>query len=124
MHPTFYWIAVALVIVVATSRLVRLWTYDDFPPVAWANDKVSAALDAVAPSYGPLTFCPWCCGFWVALAVIGLGYPLDIYDWVGWPSLWWTVMGALAASYLAAMLMVRDGDTSNDDPADQTASAV
>lgn len=114
MHPT-YWLFVAVVVTVATSRLIRLWTYDEFPPVVWLRDKAADIFDAVAPKWAMLTYCPWCCGFWIALAVIGLGFGLDVYPWTGIESLWWLIMGALASSYLAAMLMVRDGEDDEDD---------
>lgn len=116
MNNTFYWIAVALIITVTTSRLMRLWTYDDFPPVAWARDKYLDFAEKYAPSWAELGYCPWCVGFWIALGLIGLGYPADLYEWTGWTSAWWTLTGALSASYLGAMLMVRDGDKSRDRP--------
>lgn len=114
MTPEFYWIAVALVVTLTTSRLTRLWTYDDFPPVAFLRNKYLDFAERFAPSWAELGFCPWCCGFWIALAVIGVGYALDIYDWTGPESGFWTVAGALCASYVGAMIQVRDGDTSRD----------
>lgn len=118
MSNDLYWVAVALVVTVTTSRLTRLWTYDDFPPVAWVRGKYLDFADKHAPGWAELGFCPWCCGFWIALAVIGCGYAAGIYEWTGPESGFWTVAGALSASYLAAMIQVRDGDTSRDSDTD------
>lgn len=125
MSPDLYWVAVALTTVIATSRLTRLWTYDDFPPVAAVRNKYLDIAESHFPGYAPLGFCPWCVGFWIALVVIGTGYLCDVYgpgdtpvgNDAPWFMLWWFVCGGLTASYLGAMLMVRDGDNDDEDEA-------
>lgn len=118
LSPEFYWVAVAVVVTLATSRLMRLWTYDDFPPVAFLRNKYLDFTEKYLPAWAPLGYCPWCVGFWIALAVIGLGYAADLYTWTGPESAFWTVGGALAASYVGAMIMVRDDPSDDDDETD------
>lgn len=124
MSPDLYWVAVALTTLVATSRLIRLWTYDDFPPVRWANSHFMEFAEKRAPKWAELGFCPWCCGFWIALVVIGLGWACGVYETVpetDWSfKTWWIAAGALTASYLGAMLMARDGDSTRDEPDNET----
>lgn len=122
VSPEFYWSALALVTVLSVSRLIRLWTYDDFPPLRWANDKFAAFCDRRAPKWAELGFCPWCVGFWITLVVVGWGWLAGVYDsqpafgWTGELSqpIWWLFNASLAVSYVAAMIMVRDGDTTKD----------
>ena len=103
----FFWIAVTAVSIVSTARLTRLVTFDKFPPVRWVRDKYIDATDG--SDWQLLAFCPYCAGFWVAIAVVLPGYFSD------WHAVWWLVNGILAVSYLAAMVMVHDGDDSESD---------
>ena len=103
----FEWVAVALVVVLSSARLTRLVTYDKFPPVKWLREKYIEATDG--SDWQLLAFCPYCAGFWVTLVVVLAG-------WLsGWHEVWWLVNGSLGASYLAAMVMVYDGDTGEDE---------
>lgn len=72
----------------AAWRLTHLIVEDDFPPIRWARDRISAH----GPEWlGDLVTCTWCAGVWVAAAVTAT------VDWqvgVRWP---WLTFGAVAA---------------------------
>lgn len=110
----FFWIAVAAVSIVSSSRLTRFLTFDEFPPVTWFRDRFDEFMDKGPKrrKWGSISYCPWCASFWVTLAVVLAGYYSD------WHTVWWLVNGTFAGSYLAAMLMVRDGDDSDDSDED------
>lgn len=96
-----------LVMALATYRVTRLITTDDFPPVYWARWKI---IDA-RPSYvrqrdeqqmwwwlGELVSCPWCASGWVSLAIV---FGTDVWaslplPWLLWFAVWGA--GALLAS--------------------------
>ena len=107
----FFWIAVAVVSVVSGSRLTRLLTFDEFPPIRWARDRFDNFMDKGPKrrQWGMISYGPWGASFWAVLAVVLSGYFSD------WHTVWWLVNGSLGGSYLAAMLMVRDGDSSDAD---------
>lgn len=107
----FHWIAVALVAIVSSARLTRLATYDHFPPVEWVRNKFVDLTDRSDRSrrWQLLAYCPYCASFWITLIVVLSGWGSD------WHEAWWMVNGSLAASYLAAILMVHDGDDGEDD---------
>lgn len=98
----FEWIAVAVVSVLSASRITRLVTYDAFPPAVRVRmwwDKVTKDGE-----WALLFHCAFCASFWITLAVLGAGWASD------WHPAWWFVNGVFGASYLAAMVMLRDGD--------------
>ena len=121
----FEWIAVAVVTVISASRLTRLATFDEFPPARWLRDKYADATDG--SSWQLLAYCPWCASFWVTAfvvtwagcaGVLGAGVfdgrtAWDTTGEIATP-IWWLVNSTLAGSYLAAMLMVRDGEEADD----------
>ena len=102
-----FWIAVAVVTVVSSARLTRLATFDAFPPVQWLRDKYDDLTDG--GKWQILAHCPWCASFWVTLPIVLWGYFSDFH------TAWWLFNGTFAASYLAAMVMVHDGDESGDE---------
>lgn len=104
MSTEFYWIAVALVTIVSASRITRLLTFDAFPPIRWVREKYEDRTDG--SGWQLIAYCPWCMSPWVTAGVVAWGYLTD------WDLYWWLVNGVFAAAYLAAMLMVRDGDNS------------
>lgn len=112
----FFWIAVAAVTVVSASRLTRLLTFDEFPPIAFFRDRFDEFMDAGPKrrKWGMISYCPWCMSFWATLVVALSGYYSDFHE------VWWIINGTLAGSYLAAMLMVRDGDSDEDDDTNET----
>jgi MFS family permease len=98
---TFHWIAIAVVTVVSAARLTRLAVYDDLPPMKWLREK---AYDK-SEKWGLLWYCSYCFSFWATLfGPVLIGYYSHWHDW------WWIVFGSLAASYLAAILVIHDGE--------------
>lgn len=106
----FFWIAVAAIVITSSSRITRLLTYDKFPPIQWLRHKYEDATDG--SGWQLLAFCPYCASFWVTLAVVLSGYYSD------WHTAWWIVNGVFGGSYLAAILMVHDGDDGDEDEED------
>lgn len=104
----FEWIAVGLVVVLSAARLTRLATYDKFPPVLWLRTKYEDATDGTG--WQMLAFCPYCASPWITLVVAGSGWAS------GWHAAWWFINGVFAASYLAAMVMVHDGEPEESEP--------
>ena len=98
----FEWVAIAVVVVTSSARLTRLATYDKFPPVRWLRDKYADLTDG--SGWQLLAFCPYCASFWFTLIVALSGY------YSNWHEAWWLTNGTLGASYLAAILMVNDGE--------------
>lgn len=121
MSIEFYWVAVALVIVVSASRLTRLMTWDKFPPTLWIRDTYADLTDGTGWSL--LAFCGYCASFWITAALVLWADLAGVLDGrTAWGTsgdiaqpVWWMVNGTLAASYLAAILMVHDGDDGEDD---------
>lgn len=103
----FHWIAVAILTVVSASRITRLLTYDKFPPIRWAREKYEDATDG--SPWQIIAYCPYCMAPWVSAGVVLSGYFSD------WHEVWWLVNAIFAASYLAAILMVHDGDSGEDE---------
>ncbi len=111
MSVEFYWLAVALVAITSAARLTRLLVADKFPPVMYLRMVYLRIVDraGVNPEYGRLVLCGWCMSFWAFLAVGLWGYLTDFNE----P--WFVANGLFGGSYLAAMLMARDGDSGEDD---------
>lgn len=103
----FEWTAVALVSIFSAARITRLLTFDTFPPIAWFRDKYADATDGT--KWQILAYCPYCMSFWVTIAVVLSGYFSDFHE------AWWLTNGIFGGAYLAAMVMVRDGDDEDDD---------
>lgn len=110
MNTEFHWLAVAAIIIVSSARLTRLWTFDDFPPVQSVRDWLYDRLDNTkrGRAWQPITWCPYCSSFWITAAVAGWGWLTDFN------SVWFFLNGALAASYLASILMVNDSDDGDE----------
>lgn len=120
----FYWIAVAVVTVVSSSRITRLLTWDKFPPVLHVRDVYAEWTDKTdrRREWQVLAFCGYCMSFWVTAFIVlwadlaGMFDGKPAGDWADWlEPAWWLVNGTLAASYLAAILMAHDGDNGDDD---------
>lgn len=111
MSAEFFWLAVATVTIISSSRITRLLTFDDFPPIRWFRNTYADIMDKHTLTRGwvRLLFCPWCFSFYPTLAIVLWGYFTDFQP------AWWLVNGAFAASYLAAIFMVNDTDDSGDE---------
>lgn len=102
----FEWVAVALVAITSAARITRLVTHDAFPPAVWVRMK----WDDLTTSKGKpsgwnlLLHCAYCFSFWATVAVVAWGYLSD-FD-----TAWWIVNSIFGGSYLAAIVMVHDGD--------------
>lgn len=121
MNNTLYWIAVAAVTILSSARLTRLAVYDDFPPVEWVRRKYERA--TFDTGWALLAKCGFCASFWITLVVVLAGYFSHVYGAGDQPLgggaprffaflVWWLLNGTLAASYLAASYVARDGDES------------
>jgi hypothetical protein len=116
----FYWIAVAVVTIVSASRLTRLATWDEFPPIKVVRNRYADWTEKKPKRQGwqLVAFCGYCFSFWATAFVViwaDLAGVLDGKPAFGWTGdlsipLWWIVNGIFAASYLAAILMAHDGD--------------
>lgn len=115
MSTNLYWIAVALVTVLSASRLTRFAVVDDFPPVKYFRDKIYNGLEG--SGWQAITWCGFCASFWFTFLVVGWADVSGVFDaHIGhlplWAQAWWFFNGTLAASYLAATYITRDGDDS------------
>lgn len=105
------WLTVLLavvVIILGPARFTRLMYYDTFPPMVWIRMKWDALTDKPGKlgEWNKLLHCPWCLSFWITLAcIVWLILALDI-EWLMWA--WWVWWGALSASYVGTMVIVRD----------------
>lgn len=107
-HHPWVLLAAALVGVVAVARATRLLTQDEWPPVvrlraAWSNLVRHG-------SWAVLVECPFCSAPY--LAAVDLVWALLAgLDGDGfWTVAWWVVNAWAAVAYLAAMVVVRDGE--------------
>lgn len=107
---TFEWIAVAVVTITSAARLTRLGTYDLFPPVKWLRDKFISWSDKTERRRGwqLIAFCAYCFSYWPTLAIVLSGY------YSHWHDIWWIFNGSLGASYLAAILVIRDAEPEDE----------
>lgn len=98
---------VLLVLALAAFRLFRLAAHDEFPPVAWARDRIlgahihtgrAATFDR--PLLADWLLCPWCSGAWYSAGWYGA--------WLLWPHgcLYAAVPFAISAAVGAAQLLM------------------
>lgn len=97
-----HYFAAAVLATVSAARITRLITWDSFPPMIAIRNLWNRLTEN--SGWNILFHCPWCMSFWVTLGVLGAGWGSD------WHPIWWFVNAAFALSYLAAMIVVRDGD--------------
>lgn len=97
----FLTIAIA---VLGVGRLTRVIVHDDFPPAVWWRMQWSKwTKDG---PWAKLFLCWWCLSFWIALVCIGWFLLADVSPFFLWS--WFIFWGALALSYAATMVIVRD----------------
>lgn len=107
-----WWQAIlaAIVVLLGAARLTRLVTYDDFPPIVAIRmwwDKVTDD-----GPWAKLLHCSWCFSFWASLLAIGSFFLTPLWVPLAWA--WWIFWGALAASYVAALIVYWDEGNPND----------
>lgn len=97
----------AVLVVGAAARLTRLVTDDTIGRPA--RDALRTAGRRLAGADGlvwadELATCPWCAGFWVALAVVA--------SWAAWGAhpAWQAVAGVLAVAWAVGWLGTATGD--------------
>jgi hypothetical protein len=84
----------------ATFRLTRLVTRDDFPPILWARWRLQHAKPSITKVdgtqdywwLGELVSCPWCASAYISGALVG-----GVTVWYGMPApllVWLSVWGA------------------------------
>jgi hypothetical protein len=97
-----HWIAVAVTAILSTARLTRLVVFDGYPPMAWARNRWRVVTRD--GEWSKLVDCGYCAAPYLAAGVLAWGH------WTSWNFWWWAVNGWLAVSYLAAIVVARDGD--------------
>lgn len=105
------WLLVLLTvatIIFGSGRLTRVIFYDTFPPVVWFRMQWDRLTDrpGYVGQWNSLMHCPWCLSFWITLGCIGWMVGGWYVEWLMWA--WWVFWGALAASYVATIVIVRD----------------
>jgi hypothetical protein len=101
-HTSFQIVAAVVVGVLAAARLTRLICFDSYPPSAWLRDRWRKwTKDG---KWAGLVDCPYCAAPYCAAAVLAAG---EVSDYAYW---WWIFCGWLAGSYLAAIVVVFDGE--------------
>lgn len=99
-HNPWYWLAVALVGVVGTARLVRLLVFDTYPPAAWVRSQWERITND--GPWSTLVHCAFCAAPWFTVITIGWAWWSD-FHWT-----WWLFYGWLTASYLASIVVAWD----------------
>lgn len=111
LRAPWLFILAAAVAVAGVGRVIRLVTYDDFPPSEWFRStwvKITKG-----SKWGKIAYCLWCfspyiTAFAIAWLIVGL-------LWVPWlTGAWWVVFGWMAVSYLASLLAYWDEGGSAD----------
>lgn len=94
-------------IIFGSGRLTRVLVHDSFPPVVWFRIKWDNLTEEGRLSgWNSLIHCHWCSSFWITAGCIGWLIGGWYAEWAMWA--WWVFWGALAASYLSTMVIVRD----------------
>jgi hypothetical protein len=96
------YVLAAVVGTLSAARITRLITWDKFPPAV----RVRMIWDRLTNDgeWSLLFHCPWCMGFWVTGGVVLWGYFTEFDKW------WWITNSIFGLSYVAAMVIVHDGD--------------
>ena len=92
-----------LTAVLGVGRLVRVITYDDFPPTIWAR-MTWDRLTNDGP-WAKLAHCFWCATPWIMLVAMVWGWFALGTDWA-WTC--WAFWGWMALSYVSSMIVARD----------------
>lgn len=92
----------AALCVLASARLTRLFVHDGFPPAVWLRRQWIARFGS--DGWGLLATCHYCLSMWATGVVVAAG---AVSGWAEW---WWFVTAVLGLSYVAAMVVSRDGE--------------
>lgn len=103
-YEPLFALVILLTAVLGVGRLVRVITYDQFPPSIWWRDTWRRITND--GPWAKLFTCFWCLPFWVVLVNFGWFYAGTFVDWIA--IAWWVFWGALAVAYLASMVIARD----------------
>jgi hypothetical protein len=104
LHDPIVGVLAILVAIFGVGRLTRVIVHDDFPPAMWWRDTWKRITND--GPWSKLFLCWWCLSFWVSLACIGHALLATTHEFWFWS--WWIFWGALALSYVATMVIVRD----------------
>lgn len=88
--------------VLSAARFTRLLTQDVYPPVAWLRAKWQAITHD--GDWSELATCPYCAAPYISAAILAWGLLTDFQ------TAWWIVNGIMAGAYVAAIVVVRDGE--------------
>ena len=100
-HDAFILCLAFIIAVLSVARTVRLWIFDDFPPVAWLRVRFLARFEDDSP-WAKLAECPFCVAPYFAAGMFAWGWACDLAWW------WWLINAWWGLSYLAAILVVYD----------------
>jgi hypothetical protein len=113
LDPHFVLVLAIAVGILGSARLTRVITYDDYPPAEWVRERWTyltrsrrhSTPERIVPgAWSKLVTCWWCATPYVTAGCAAHGYFTSLH----WS--WWAVWGVLGASYVAAMVIARDGD--------------
>jgi hypothetical protein len=93
-------LAAALIAILGTARLTRLFSEDSYPPVLWLRQKWIGRFNH--SGWSELAICPFCQAPYLSIITIAWGWATDLH-WT-----WWFFYGWLSLSYLAAIVVARD----------------
>ncbi len=110
LDPHFIAVVSLLTAILGVGRLTRALVYDDFPPSVWV--RIQWGRITKDGPWSKLVNCWWCASFWIALICVGWWIGAQHVEWVAWA--WWVFWGALAVSYVATMVIVRDTPTDGE----------
>lgn len=99
-HEWWVYALASVVSVLGVGRMLRLLTYDDFPPVKRARDWYLAKV-GTSP-WKQLATCPFCLGPYAMVVSFGWAWLSDLH-WT-----WWVAHLFAGLSYLAAILVAYD----------------
>ena len=120
MSIEFYWVGLALTLIIAVARFTRLATQDTFPPAKWLREQYVAR--TIDTGWDDLGWCVYCASVWVSFGVtLVWAYLAGVYtlsvptDPSFWFTSWWLVNGSFAVAYLAAIFVSSDSADDSDE---------
>lgn len=102
-HYELTWAFILLAL--GAARLTRLIVHDVYPPMLWLRVQYLRRLPDNS-EWGKLVECHYCASPYVVAGLGAWGYFTDLQ------LAWWLVVGWLAVTYVAAIVVSYDGDDS------------